>query len=104
MATITSADENDAIFQMIQQEGLTVAFFGYSDEKTEGNWEWITGEKSTYRNWEEGQPNNGANDKTGKDQNYGVFSKRTADGKWDDSGIGDHSWHFICEWDEKLSE
>ena len=104
LATITSADENDAIYQMIQQEGLTAAFFGYSDEKTEGNWEWITGEKSTYRNWEEGQPNNGANDKTGKDQNYGMFSKQTANGKWDDSGIGDHSWHFICEWDENLPE
>lgn len=104
LATITSADENDAIYQMIQQEGLTAAFFGYSDEKTEGNWEWITGEKSTYRKWEEGQPNNGANDKTGKDQNYGIFSKQTADGKWDDSGIGDHSWHFICEWDENLPE
>ena len=103
LATITSAEENAAVYNMIQKEGLTLAFFGYSDENSEGNWEWITGETSSYSNWESGQPNNGANDKKGRAQNYAQFSKNTADGQWNDERIGEDSWHFVCEWDEIIT-
>lgn len=102
LATITSAEENAAVYNLIQKEGLTLAFFGYSDENSEGNWEWITGETSTYSNWAVGQPNNGANDKKGRAQNYAQFSKQTADGQWDDAAIGVDSWHFVCEWDQTV--
>lgn len=102
LATITSAEENAAVYNLIQKEGLTLAFFGYSDENSEGNWEWITGETSTYSNWAAGQPNNGANDKKGRAQNYAQFSKQTADGQWDDAAIGVDSWHFVCEWDQTV--
>ena len=99
LATITSADENAAIYNMIQQEGLTLAFFGYSDEESEGDWQWITGEQSAYTNWVKGQPNNGSHDKNGHPQNYAQFSKQTKDGQWNDADIGDSTYHFICEWD-----
>lgn len=100
LATISSVQENAAIYNMVQKEGLSVAFFGFSDENSEGNWEWATGEEVTYTNWAAGQPNNGANDPQKRAQNYAQFSKQTADGQWDDGRIAVDSWHFICEWDQ----
>lgn len=104
LATITSAEENAAIYNMIQQEGLTLAFFGYSDEENEGDWKWITGERSDYTNWVEGQPNNGTHDKNRHPQNYAQFSKKTKDGQWNDADIGDSSYHFVCEWDTIIEQ
>lgn len=56
LATVTSADENDAIFSLV---GNKVAWLGGSDAAHEGEWLWVTGESfSTYKNWASGEPNN----------------------------------------------
>lgn len=89
LATITSQEENDAIWRFANwywHEGGI--FFGFTDEQEEGVWRNVTGEEVSYTNWHSGEPNN-------QDiQNYGQIY---AEGDWDDSKF-DYS-KFICEWD-----
>ena len=58
LATITSQEENDFIYNYIISIGYKSAYFGASDKETEGIWLWITGEEFIYSNWHNGEPNN----------------------------------------------
>lgn len=64
LATITSEGENAAIQKMISSvssdvSGYTGFFIGMTDSgKTQGDYQWITSESNTYKNWETGEPNN----------------------------------------------
>jgi hypothetical protein len=56
LASISSQQENDWIWQNL---GLITGYFlGGTDQISEGNWEWITGETWGYTNWNNGEPNN----------------------------------------------
>lgn len=57
LATITSQEENDVVYQYLRDQGYESAYFGYKDEEEEGVWKWVTGEKNTYSNWSSGEPN-----------------------------------------------
>ena len=98
LAVIDSQDENDFLYNYVIDSGLTLSFFGFTDQKTEGDWQWVTG-NSTYTNWLEGQPNNGASNGNGEPENYAEFSKKAADGTWNDAPFGINTYHFICEWE-----
>ena len=98
MAVINDAEENQFIYNFLLNKGLTVAFFGYTDEFSEGQWTWIHG-NSTYTNWAPGQPNNGANNESGRTEDYAQFYKETANGMWNDAPIAENSYRFVCEWD-----
>ena len=98
LATITSQEENDAIYEFMKQDGLDNAYFGFSDIEDEGEWKWIDGTKSDFTNWHTGEPN-GENSK----ENYAMFYEKYTDGTWND---GDFTFAqrgqpsvFICEWD-----
>ena len=98
LATITSQEENDAIYEFMKQDGLDNAYFGFSDIEDEGEWKWIDGTKSGFTNWHTGEPN-GENSK----ENYAMFYEKYTDGTWND---GDFTFAqrgqpsvFICEWD-----
>ena len=59
LMTITSQDEQDFIKEQIEDNGISKHYWlGATDEETEGDWRWITGESMTYKNWCENQPNN----------------------------------------------
>ena len=77
LATITSAEENDAVIELMTEIGNDVAWIGASDADEEGNWKWINGEAFLYSNWAAGEPNNATGD-----QDYA--SIYTDDGTWDD--------------------
>lgn len=98
LAVINSSSENEMLYQFIRDSGLHLAFFGYSDQEYEGEWKWIEG-NSTYTNWGEGQPNNGAKNKGNRAENYAEFSKANEDGTWNDAPFGSNTYHFICEWE-----
>lgn len=93
LATVTSQDENDALFQYVKSQNLSDVFFGYTDEKTEGVWEWVSGEISTYTNWGDTQPDNV------DDEDYGMFYHDEPTGRWNDGNFRNTSGYYICEWD-----
>lgn len=99
LAVIENQEENDFIYQYLRDSGLTLAFFGYTDQNSEGKWTWVNGRHSNYENWAYGQPNNGSTTKGKKAENYAQFFKDTADGTWNDSQIAVNTYKFICEWD-----
>ena len=98
LATISSQEENDFIYQFIIDAGYTSAYFGLTDRYEEGTWIWVTGEPVTYTNWHTDEPNS-----EHPNENYGMFYNSFRDGTWND---GDFEWGqtgggtaFICEWD-----
>ena len=99
LAVIENQEENNFIYQYLRNSGLILAFFGYTDQNSEGKWTWVNGRHSDYTNWAYGQPNNGSTTKGGKAENYAQFFKDTADGTWNDSQIAVNTYKFVCEWD-----
>jgi len=62
LVTINDADENQWLFETFRISGgqwntLNNYWAGFNDLKQEGAWEWSSGEKSTYSNWGDGEPN-----------------------------------------------
>ncbi len=56
LATITSPDENEFIYQNFADHHAV--WLGGTDEPEEGRWQWITGEPFQYQDWAIGQPDN----------------------------------------------
>lgn len=56
LATVTSAGEQNFISSLNPSD--YDAWLGGTDEASEGNWTWVTGESWTYSNWAGGEPNN----------------------------------------------
>jgi ribosomal protein L20A (L18A) len=103
LAVINSQDENDFLYNYVTDSGFELAFFGYTDQDTEGQWKWVTDSDNTYTNWCQvsgrEQPNNGSTNPGGKSENYAEFFKNTKDGTWNDAPFGSNTYHFICEWE-----
>ena len=63
LTTITSADEQTLVADLIADTGIISAWAGgyQPDGSPEpgGNWQWITGENWDYTNWLSGEPSNG---------------------------------------------
>jgi hypothetical protein len=113
LATLTSAQENDFVFDLIDDEALWYdtgddwcpgpligALQSDGSEEPAGGWGWVSGEPFVYTNWDAGQP---AND--GFDENRAAFgtggcvSLTTTNG-WHDIADDDDHPSFVVEWDE----
>ncbi|MGO5097463.1 VWA domain-containing protein [Agathobaculum sp. LCP25S3_E8] len=96
LATITSKEENDFLFDYMTEQGYDSAYFGLTDSSWEGHWEWKNGTKSDYTNWALNEP-------TGRDgANYAKLSSDYPDGAWSDgvfSSSDSGGTAFICEWE-----
>ena len=95
MASITSAEEDAAIYQFLIDAGYRDAFFGLNDKTDEGNWTWVNGETVAYTNWHPGEPNSQL-----MEEDYAHYYKAFGDGTWNDSSYGGWGSVYICEWDE----
>lgn len=96
LLTITSADEQSAITQLVKDGGIYAYWAGGTDRSEEGNWKWITGENWNYQNWNPSQPDDGENI-----EDY-LMVYREHEGKWNDSkeyydSIDSGGKGFICE-------
>ena len=94
MATITSAEENEEVYQAMISQGYTSAYFGFTDRASEGTWVWVTGEPVQYTNWQKGEPNN-----QGNKEHYGMYYYKNNGSTWNDGDYSGSPVSFICEWD-----
>jgi Ca2+-binding RTX toxin-like protein len=79
LATVTSEAENqfivDNVYILANGES---SWIGGTDQVTDGNWEWVTGEPWNYSSWSSGEPNN-----WNGPENYLVYWQN---GLWNDGG------------------
>ena len=96
LATVTSEHEFNAIVNLIQDGEYAEYLLG--GIKTNAGWKWITGEETSYFNWDAGQPENG------KTQWY--LGVRKATGKMHDYDHNHKSstMGFVCEWEYEVTE
>ena len=83
LATITSHEENEAVYSYITSCSYKNAYFGFSDRINEGTWEWVNGENSEYTNWHSYEPNNES-----RNEDYAMFYWKYSDGTWNDGNFG----------------
>lgn len=96
LAVIESPTENFLLYSAMKAKGYENAYFGFSDESSEGNWKWVNGTSTSYTNWHSGEPSN-------QDgiEHYAMFYEKFQDGTWNDAdGIIDAGCAYICEWDD----
>ena len=95
LATVTSQEENDALYAFALSCGYDNVYIGYSDIDSEGVWHWVNGEESGYTNWSEGEPNGFT-----LSENYAVM---VDGGYWNDGDYSPRNENglvsYICEWD-----
>ena len=105
LATITSKEENDFLFSYMKQKGYESTYFGFSDTKIEGDWQWENDEEVDFTNWHKDEPNDGNTN----EEDYAMFYYKYDDGTWNDGDFGkntlkdygndnDKEVVFICEW------
>ena len=73
LVTINDKFENQWIVDNYYGEGkiseeieIKSVWIGYNDLKAEGQWEWISGEKTNYTNWAPGEPDGTSSNKAGE--------------------------------------
>lgn len=97
LAVITSAEENNFLYQLMVDAGYTNAYFGLTDSYDEGKWIWMDGSEPVYTNWHSGEPNS-----ENSSEDYGMFYWKYTDGTWNDGDFGKRTnkggTTFICEW------
>lgn len=82
LVTINDAAEQQWITNtFLPVAGSHRVWIGFTDRVGEGTFQWVSGETSTYRNWNPGEPNNSA-----ADQDYAHIYPSTViqAGKWND--------------------
>lgn len=99
LATISSQEENDAVYDYLLSCGYESAYFGYSDNIEEGSWYWVNDEDISYTNWHSNEPNS-----ENKYEDYAMFYWKFPDGTWNDNDFDESNENeevFICEWDDE---
>lgn len=98
LATISSQEENDALFAYMQSQNYESAYFGLSDHVEEGIWCWVNEENGEYTNWHLNEPNS-----ENSNEDYAMFYYKYSDGTWNDGDFNGSTVNggktFICEWD-----
>ena len=98
MATMTTEEENQFVYNFMRESGFTTAYFGLMDEERDHVWEWVTGEPVDYCPWDTGEPSYSPRER------YGMYFYKHK-GTWNDAHFyeddkwGEPGCSFICEWD-----
>ncbi len=91
IATILSEEENTYLYEKMAEAGYKFAYFGYTDEVTEGEWLWETGAKKGYEKWHEDDLDNF------REEDYAMLWQERPY-YWNDGGLRESDGYFICEW------
>lgn len=104
LVTITSKEENAAISKLISDYNKSFYWIGATDEKVEGEWEWVNGEKFQYNNgsnyWADGQAqreDHAAILRVNRYGNSGQWNDFTGNCTYDNVSL----FGFICEWGDE---
>jgi parallel beta-helix repeat protein len=90
LAAITDAAEEAFVVSTFPEIYLNYVWLGASDEASEGNWQWITGEAWSYTDWAAGEPN-GATGENCLD--FGDYSS-----KWNDESCARQLIYYLVEY------
>ncbi|MDC0116859.1 Ig-like domain-containing protein [Flavobacteriaceae bacterium] len=95
LTAIDSALENSFIRDQMQSAGYNweSVWIGFNDEETEGNFKWVNGSKSTYTNWQNGEPNNAGNED---------YTELMNNGYWNDLP-NNHNRRYVVEFSGSIS-
>lgn len=94
LATIEDEAEESLVTEgaMFDPDGVWI---GFTDQETEGNFQWVTGEGVTYTNWGPGEPNDSEGD---EDQVHLIHNTAINNGRyWNDARGWQYSHLFVCE-------
>src|SRR5262249_9430267 len=85
LVAITSEEEQKFVAAFVAAN----SWIGDNDQKTEGNFQWTSGEPWSYSNWHSGEPN----DSGGNEDCAEIYS---ADGTWNDA-LCTNALPYVCE-------
>lgn len=109
LAVITSAEENEKIYEYMVSGGVSSAYFGLTDSEIEGSWKWANGEALDYTNWTEYAPSESYSpiESYYNIRDYAAF-EAGGGGKWVDETYYNYydapPKYFICEWSPKEAQ
>lgn len=106
LVTINSEEENDLVYEMIN-DSTHFTWLGGKRNETGEEWEWVTGESFDYTHWYSSEPNNTDEYYI---QMYPMNTNGTQGSYWNDCGIETtyHSYYsyrnsvYICEYEAPL--
>ena len=95
LVSVNDETENQWIRDQMSNNGYnwSSVWIGYTDESSEGIFEWINGSDSTYQNWSNGEPNNSG----GED-----YTELMSNGRWNDLPNNNHR-RFVIEFSGTVS-
>lgn len=101
LVTVTSAEENQVIVDLIKSGSKDAYWIGATDIDTaDKDFRWVTGEKFSYSNWMDGEPSSSGTD--GEKEHF-IEIRKSYGNKWNDvNNISKSNKGFILEVD--LSE
>jgi hypothetical protein len=85
LVTFSSAAEWNFVYSTFPRN---FTWIGFTDEQTEGTYQWVTGEPVTFTAWLPNEPNNSADDPPGED--YAWYENRGGIAGWNDYQNFDH--------------
>ena len=95
LATITSAEENEFLYNLMIEDEVESAFFGLTYDHDKVEWVWVTGEEVSYTNWA-----NFTVESWGNHDYCGRFEDWLEDGEWFFADFSaEESRYVLCEWD-----
>ena len=97
LCTVTSEQEYEHILSIIPADGYHFIWLGATDQDSEGEWKWVTGEPFVFNAWMPGEPNGGTS------ENYLALLNFYGDkwGWYDATNDGATGFlGYICKWNK----
>jgi hypothetical protein len=94
LVTLSSLAEEQFVLNNFPQIYDEYVWLGASDDASEGDWKWISGENWNYANWAESEPNGGTYENC---LDYGDYSS-----KWNDENCERKLYYYLVEYETEL--
>ena len=98
LAVINSSGENEFLYDYMIKAGFKEVFFGYTDQYTEGSWEWVSDKTSDYTDWGTTKKGNKQPDAYRKNEDYAQLNSGMRNGHWNDQTFSTATSRYYCEW------